>query len=216
MTLYRPRDRLLKVEFYWICFVNSPAEAFAKYFDEYVCVSVCPWGYLWNHSHDLYQICCACCLCPRLVLLRHVDDRPHRLSAGKGWQQCTAWAKCNLWLPCLFLKWWPGLQWEGIWVSQSKSTSSSPYSKLWTLPFLHLFCPAWVMLSVLVYGIWWSTPWKGFCPSLCFQFCQKLASCYTVWSPYKIIHHQMHIHATCCMSVQYSNNLYRIWQFLSS
>jgi len=35
------------------------------------------------------------------VLLRHVDDRPHRLSAGRGWRECTVrpnW--CNLRLPC--------------------------------------------------------------------------------------------------------------------
>jgi len=25
------------------------------------------------------------------VLLRHVDDRPHCLSAGMGWWECTAW-----------------------------------------------------------------------------------------------------------------------------
>ena len=37
------------------------------------------------------------------VLLRHVDDRPHRLSAGSWWRECTARAKspkCNLRLPC--------------------------------------------------------------------------------------------------------------------
>jgi len=36
------------------------------------------------------------------VLLPHVDDWPHRLSAGRGWRECTARAKCNLRLPCLF------------------------------------------------------------------------------------------------------------------
>ena len=35
------------------------------------------------------------------VLLRHVDDRPHRLS-GEGWQECTARANCNLRLRCCF------------------------------------------------------------------------------------------------------------------
>jgi len=34
------------------------------------------------------------------ILLRHVDDGPHRLSAGAGWRQCIARAKCNLRLPC--------------------------------------------------------------------------------------------------------------------
>jgi len=37
------------------------------------------------------------------VLLRHVDDRPHRLSPGRGWRECTARAKCNLWLPCQYM-----------------------------------------------------------------------------------------------------------------
>jgi len=36
------------------------------------------------------------------VLLWHVDDRPHRLSAGREWRVCTAWAKCNLRWPCSF------------------------------------------------------------------------------------------------------------------
>jgi len=45
----------------------------AKYCDEYVSLwvclsdhtkSVCPWGYLWKRMHNLYQIFCACCLCP--------------------------------------------------------------------------------------------------------------------------------------------------------
>jgi len=31
-----------------------------------VCVSVCPRGYLRNHTCDLYEIFCACCLCPWL------------------------------------------------------------------------------------------------------------------------------------------------------
>jgi len=29
-----------------------------------VCLSVCPWGYLRNHTRDLYQLCCACYLWP--------------------------------------------------------------------------------------------------------------------------------------------------------
>ena len=31
-----------------------------------VCLSACPRGYLWNRTRDLYQIFCACCLCPWL------------------------------------------------------------------------------------------------------------------------------------------------------
>jgi len=34
------------------------------------------------------------------VLLLDVDDRPRRLSVGRGWRRCTARAKCNLRLPC--------------------------------------------------------------------------------------------------------------------
>jgi len=37
------------------------------------------------------------------VFLRHIDDRPHRLSARKGWGECTARANCNLRQPCLLL-----------------------------------------------------------------------------------------------------------------
>jgi len=36
------------------------------------------------------------------VLLHHVDDKPHHLSAGRGWRECTAWVNCNLRLPCCF------------------------------------------------------------------------------------------------------------------
>jgi len=36
------------------------------------------------------------------VLFRHVDDRPHRLLAGRGWRECTARTKCNLRLPYSF------------------------------------------------------------------------------------------------------------------
>jgi len=35
------------------------------------------------------------------VILWHVVDRLHRLSAERGWRECTARAKCNLRLPCL-------------------------------------------------------------------------------------------------------------------
>jgi len=34
------------------------------------------------------------------VLLQHVGDRPHHLSVGRSWRECTARVKCNLWLPC--------------------------------------------------------------------------------------------------------------------
>jgi len=35
--------------------VTSPAGAVAKYCDEYVCLSVCPRGYLRNDTRDLCQ-----------------------------------------------------------------------------------------------------------------------------------------------------------------
>jgi len=49
-----------------------------------VCVSVCPRGYLRNHMRDLYQIFVHVAYVCGSVLLRHVEDRPHCLSAGRG------------------------------------------------------------------------------------------------------------------------------------
>jgi len=37
------------------------------------------------------------------VILRHDDNRPHRLSPRSGLPECTAWAMCNLRLPCIDL-----------------------------------------------------------------------------------------------------------------
>jgi len=34
------------------CIITSPARAIAKYCDECVCLSVCPTGYLRNHTRD--------------------------------------------------------------------------------------------------------------------------------------------------------------------
>jgi len=50
-----------------------------------VCVSVCLRGYLQNHTRDLYQffVHVDVAYVRRSVLLRHVYDRPHRLSPGK-------------------------------------------------------------------------------------------------------------------------------------
>ena len=49
-----------------VTFITSLWGVVAKYCDEYVracmCVSVCLSGYLQNHTHDLYQMFCACCL----------------------------------------------------------------------------------------------------------------------------------------------------------
>ena len=44
-----------------------------------VCVSVCPRGYLRNHTRDLYQIFVRV---RGSVVFRHVYDRPPRLSPG--------------------------------------------------------------------------------------------------------------------------------------
>jgi len=66
----------------------SPAGVVAKYCTEYVCLCVslfvCPRGYLRKHTRDLYQIFVHVAYVCGSVLFRHVDDRPHRLSAGKG------------------------------------------------------------------------------------------------------------------------------------
>jgi len=58
----------------------SPAGAVAKYCDEYICVSVCPRGYLRNHTRDLYQSFFACCLClwlspPGMLMIGHITYR---------------------------------------------------------------------------------------------------------------------------------------------
>ena len=76
--------------------ITSPPRAVAKYRDECVCMCVCVslrlclsvcrtgWAYLWNHTRDLYQFFVHVAHVRDSVLLRHVDDRPHRLSAGSG------------------------------------------------------------------------------------------------------------------------------------
>jgi len=61
-----------------------------------VCGSVCLREYLRNNKRELYQIFAHVAYVRRSVLLRNVDDRPHRLSAERGWRECTPWAKCNL------------------------------------------------------------------------------------------------------------------------
>ena len=51
-----------------------------------VCLSVCvcPAVYLPNHTRDLYQIFVHVAYGRGSVLLRQVDDRPHRLLPGRG------------------------------------------------------------------------------------------------------------------------------------
>jgi len=69
-----------------------------------VCLSLCPRGCLRNHTRDdLYRIFVHVACVSGSVLRRHIDNRPHRLSAGRGWREYTARAKFNLRLPCLFL-----------------------------------------------------------------------------------------------------------------
>ena len=52
-----------------------------------VCVSVCLRGYLRNHTRDLYHIFVHVAYVRRSVLLRHVDDRPHRREGDDGGAQ---------------------------------------------------------------------------------------------------------------------------------
>ena len=63
-------------------------------------MSVCPIGYPRNHTRDLYQFFVHDAYVRGSDLLWHADNRPHRLSARRGWRECIARAKCNLWLPC--------------------------------------------------------------------------------------------------------------------
>ena len=64
---------------------TPPAGAVAKFvMSMSVCVSVCPRAYIRNHTRDLYQVFVHVAYVRGSVILRHVDDRPHRLSAGRG------------------------------------------------------------------------------------------------------------------------------------
>jgi len=118
--------------------ITSPTGAVAKYCDEHVCLSVCLPGYLRNHTRDLYQLFCACCLRPWLgpplacykipkgrdsfggflprwqcIVTRSLQMR----SAGKRWRECTVRAKCDLQLPC-FKLWLSCLQCPEVrWVT---------------------------------------------------------------------------------------------------
>ena len=80
--------------------ITSPVGAIAKYCEWVclsVCLSVCPRGYIRNQTRDLYQFFVHA---RGSVLLWYVDDRPHRLSAWRWWQECKAQAKCNRRLSC--------------------------------------------------------------------------------------------------------------------
>jgi len=64
--LLRPRERLRS-----IAMSNA------------VCVSVCP-RHFGNHTRDLYQFFVHVAYVRGSVIMRHVDDRPHHLSAEEG------------------------------------------------------------------------------------------------------------------------------------
>ena len=67
--------------------VTSPALAVARYCDEYVCLSVClsvPEDIPETTRAIFTEFAVHVADVHGSVLLRHVDDRPHRLSAGRG------------------------------------------------------------------------------------------------------------------------------------
>ena len=68
-----------------LSFVTSPAGAVAKYCDEYVCLSVCLSARISQepHARSLPNFVHVAYV-RGSVLLRYVDDRPHRLLAGRG------------------------------------------------------------------------------------------------------------------------------------
>ena len=59
-----PQNEILGTPLVHLCsraFLHVPAflfEGSPKHCDEYVCLSVCPRGYLQNHTRDLYQFLC--------------------------------------------------------------------------------------------------------------------------------------------------------------
>ena len=65
---------------------TSPARAAAKYCDEhvclYVCLSVCPRGYLRNHTRDLYQI--FLCMLPMAVARSSAPRQDDEIPRGRG------------------------------------------------------------------------------------------------------------------------------------
>jgi len=90
------------VSYHSVLFITSPAGAVATYCDEHISLSVClSRGYLRTSREIFTKFLVHVTYVRGSVLLRHVDDRPHRLSARRGRLECTAPAKCNLRLPCL-------------------------------------------------------------------------------------------------------------------
>ena len=77
---------LFRLSMYYVeaYFITSPAEAVAKYCDECVCLCVCLSDRIsLEPKRGLYQIFVHVAH-GRVSILRHVDDRPHRPSAGRG------------------------------------------------------------------------------------------------------------------------------------
>jgi len=66
-----------------------------------VCLSVCLSATISpERTRDLYQLFVDVAYVPVSVLLRRVDDRAHRLSAGRDDGIAQPRVKCNLRLPC--------------------------------------------------------------------------------------------------------------------
>ena len=86
-----PQNEILGTPLVHLCsraFLHVPAflfEGSPKYCDEYVCLSVCLSARISPEQHwrSLPFFVRAACVCGS-VLLRHVDDRPHRVSPGMG------------------------------------------------------------------------------------------------------------------------------------
>jgi len=80
--------------------VTSPAGAVVKYCDVYICVCLSLREDISGTTCAIFTIFVHVAYVRVSVLLLHIDDRPHRLSAGKGRQECTARAKCDIRLLC--------------------------------------------------------------------------------------------------------------------
>ena len=92
---------LLHVSFLYFCFASgSNCEVLwwvCLSVGLWVYLSVCPRGYVRNRTRDLYQIFMHVAYVRGSVLLRHVYDRPHRLSPGRGflphWKCIIGWER---------------------------------------------------------------------------------------------------------------------------
>jgi len=78
-SLLRPREQLRSIV---MSMSDCGSVCLCVYL--YVYLSVCPRGYLRNHTRDLYQFFVYVAYVCGSVALRHVYDRPHRLSPGRS------------------------------------------------------------------------------------------------------------------------------------